>query len=211
VNQTNFATQPIAEPPTWHRVPEPADLTEIFDPAIQICTWQRELDPAIDEYLSALSQNEETQVIELLSTDAQPKLDFLPEKPGRAELIDDILFLNRVLNDLLGCQEVGIRFARIGHAMCPGWHFDRVGIRLICTYQGIGTQWLNDQQVDRGDLHSAQTAKSTYACAAPGEIVLLKGALWQGNEAFGAVHRSPELEPSAALRTLITLDPLWRD
>jgi len=197
--------------PTWQRVSELAELTKIFDPGLQICAWQREIDPAIGLYLSELHEKNEIQTIEVLTTDSPPKLECLPKKPGRAQLIDDIVFLNTVLSDLLGCQEVGIRFARVGHAMCPGWHFDQVGIRLICTYQGMGTQWLGDQNIDRKDLNSKQTAKVTEIQASPGEMVLLKGSLWQGNETFGAVHRSPELGHSAAMRTLVTLDPLWRD
>ena len=95
--------------------------------------------------------------------------------------------------------------------MCPGWHIDRVGIRLVCTYQGPGTQWLDDQVVDRSGLHHSRIQEKTAVQAATGEIVLLKGALWQDNEALGAVHRSPELAPGAPLRTLVTLDPLWRE
>jgi hypothetical protein len=41
-------------------------------------------------------------------------------------------------------------------------------------------------------------------------VVLLKGALWQGNERLGAVHRSPEIAAGAGVRTLVTLDPLWK-
>jgi hypothetical protein len=126
-------------------------------------------------------------------------------------LIDDLSFLRDVVCELLGCGEAGLRMARVGHAMCPGWHVDHVSIRLVCTYLGPGTQWLDDQDVDRDGLQSARTRQSTYVQAIPGEIVLLKGDSWQENEAFGAVHRSPELDPSASLRTLVTLDPLWRE
>ncbi len=192
--------------PTWHRVPELADLVEIFDPGVQVCTWRRESDPGIEAYLSQLHQTSELQRIETLSPALPPTLEVLPDGPGRAALIADLSLLRDVVCELLGCAAAGLRFARIARAMCPGWHTDRTGIRLVCTYQGPGTQWLDEQGVDRRNL----PVGGGFIQATPGEIVLLKGALWPGNEAFGAVHRSPELGSCASLRTLITLDPLWR-
>jgi hypothetical protein len=70
---------------------------------------------------------------------------------------------------------------------------------------------LDDQAADRGDLQAVKNGDDDVIQADVGEIVLLKGALWQDNDAFGAIHRSPGLDPEAPLRTLVTLDPLWRD
>ena len=209
--ETNVAPDAAHAAPTWRRVRELADLVEIFDPGVQVCTWQRAIDPAIETYLSELQQTAELQLIETLSPAARPRLEALPGGPGRASLMADLSLLRDLVCELLGCAAVGLRLARIGRAMCPGWHVDRVGIRLVCTYQGPGTQWLDDQDVERRGLHPGRTGDDTFIQADPGEIVLLKGALWPDNDAFGAVHRSPELASPASLRTLITLDPLWRE
>jgi len=208
--EVSTASEAIAVTPTWRRVQELADLTEIFDPDVQICSWQRQIDPAIGVYLSDLHQTRELQSIETLSPAAQPMLECLPEGAGRASLIEDLTLLREIMTELLWCDEVGLRLARMGHAMCPGWHMDRTGIRLVCTYQGPGTQWLHDQGSDRRNLGDSRIQEAAAVEAATGEIVLLKGSLWQGNDAFGAVHRSPELASDAPLRTLVTLDPLWR-
>lgn len=207
------ATTPT-EPPTWRRVTKLADLAEVYDPAVQVCAWPRETDPDVAQYLDGLESTTKVQAIETLSAAGRPQLTALPAGPGRDALIDDLSRLSEALCDLVGCPAVGLRLARVDHAMCPGWHIDRVGIRLICTYQGPGTQWLEDQDVDRRDLRDLRHAwMGDAACiqAAPGEVVLLKGALWPGNEGLGAVHRSPEIAPGASVRTLITLDPLWHD
>ena len=205
----NIAPEATPAMSTWRQVPELVDLTEIFDPGVQVCSWQREIDPSIETYLSQLQQAGELQVLETLFPAHQPKLNGLAGGPGRAALIEDLSLLREVVSELLGCTAVGLRLARIGRAMCPGWHVDGVGIRLVCTYQGPGTQWLDNQDVERCDLHARKTEPGDFIQAVPGEIVLLKGALWQDNEAFGAIHRSPDLGSSAAPRTLITLDPLW--
>lgn len=207
-----LVTSPVpAAVPTWRRVPDLADLVEIFEPGVQVCSWRRATDPAIGSYLSQLPQSAEQQVIETLSAVGEPKLDGLPDRPGRASLTADLSLLRDVVCELLGCPAVGLRLARLGRAMCPGWHVDRVGIRLVCTYLGPGTQWPDDQDADRTDLQSKSIRDGAFTEAKPGEIVLLKGALWQDNDRFGAIHRSPDPGSSLPLRTLITLDPLWRE
>ena len=204
---------PVATPtaPTWRRVSELADLAEIFDPGVQVCSWRRALDPITETYLSQLPKTRDLQVIESLSPTAQPRLDGLPDGPGRCSLIEDLSLLREIVCELLGCAAVGLRLARISRAMCPGWHVDRVGIRLVCTYRGPGTQWLDDQDFDRQDLRTGCVQDDVFIQADQGEIVLLKGSLWQGNDAFGAIHRSPGPGSSSSPRTLITLDPLWRE
>ncbi len=194
--------------PSWRRVPELADLVEIFDPRVQVCAWQREIDPAIEAYLSRLPQTGQLHVMETLSPGRLPRLNSLPVDSGREALIDDLSLLHEIVYDLLGDCEVGLRLARVAKAMCPNWHIDRVGIRLVCTYQGPGMQWLDDQNVDRDDLLSDEIKEANLIQAATGEVVLLKGTQWPSNGSYGAVHRSPEIEPNSILRTIVSLDPL---
>ncbi|MEW8207042.1 MAG: hypothetical protein AB2746_13025, partial [Candidatus Thiodiazotropha taylori] len=79
MSHTNLSeSQPSEASPTWRRVPELEDLVEIFDPEVQVCSWQREIDPTIGDYISALNQTSELQVIETLSPAGQPNLGRLP-------------------------------------------------------------------------------------------------------------------------------------
>lgn len=201
------------EGPAWRAVDKLVDLVEIFDPGVQVCVWRRELDPNIQEYLSGLPPCGTLQSMETLSAEGRPRLVRLPAEPvpmpGRAAFIDDLAFLRDITCELLGCPAVGLRFARMHHAMCPGWHVDRTGMRMICTYQGPGTQWLSAQDADRGRPNLARLTDAPFIEAHPGDVVLLKGNLWQENEPFGAIHRSPEIPVDAGARTLVTLDPLW--
>lgn len=210
---TQASAEASPDAPTWRAVSELADLVEIFDPAVQVCVWQREMDPRVSTYLAGLERTDTLQAIETLSAEGRPRLARLPAgpepAPGRAALIDDLSLLREIVCELLGCPAVGLRLTRVGHAMCPGWHIDRVGIRLVCTYQGPGTQWLDHQGVDRCEQSLARLADGAFVQAGPGDLVLLKGALWQDNEGLGAVHRSPEIAIGVGPRTLVTLDPLW--
>ena len=93
--------------------------------------------------------------------------------------------------------------------MCPRWHVDRVPIRMLCTYAGPGTEWLENQGVDKRTLSNQELVDSPCQRASLGEVVILKGALWQGNEGLGAIHRSPAITSDEKQRMLLTLDPLW--
>ena len=192
---------------SWIRATKVADVAEISQPDVQVCSWQRSIDPLITTYLSGLSYHGKLQFIETLEPDKQAELNALPAGAGKQQLLADLALLTEIFCDLLGCPAVGLRGARIEHAMCPKWHIDRVPIRLLCTYDGPGTEWLDDQSVARCSL--SELADGARQRATLGEVVLLKGALWQDNKGQGAIHRSPAIE--AGQRTVVSLDPLWRD
>jgi hypothetical protein len=148
-----------------------------------------------------------------LSADGVPDIDTLPLASPFAHptVRRELAFLLELIGDLLGCQAIGLRIERLERAMCPRWHIDRTGIRLLCTWYGPGTEWLDDPRIDpRGLPGSAADAPATGQ-ARPFDILLLKGSAWQGDAAGGAVHRSPQVAPGSDPRILVALDALWDD
>jgi hypothetical protein len=128
-----------------------------------------------------------------------------------SKLSEDVLFWREALADLVGARTVGVRLAVLESAMCPRMHVDRVALRLVVTYAGLGTEYLNeprDAEVGGSPIETRLT--SPFACvvsAAPTDVLLLKGEAWHGNQGRGAVHRSPAASPSEP-RLVLTLDPL---
>jgi len=176
-----------------------------------LCVWERPEVAAVSTWLAALGELNGRHTLEVLKPGSRPTLGSLPKAPERALIADDLAMLGELLCDLVGCPDYGLRVARVRSAMCPGWHIDRVTLRLICTYGGVGTEWLTDQSVDRRLLRNFRAGPDDLTSAETADVVLLKGAAWPGNESYGAIHRSPELVSSAGIRTVVTLDPLWRD
>lgn len=195
--------------PEWRRVSAVVDLVEIFEPDVQVCSWQRSIDPRIATYLDSVAHLGKLQLRETLKPDDRANLNMLPMGEGREQLVDDLAYLTDILCHLIDCPAVGFRGTRIEHAMCPKWHVDRVPVRLLCTYQGPGTEWLEDQGVARSDLSTPRVVEGACQQAVAGEVVLLKGSLWQDNESLGAIHRSPSIPSTSGQRTLVSLDPLW--
>ncbi|WP_417227777.1 DUF1826 domain-containing protein [Amphritea sp.] len=140
----------------------------------------------------------------------------LPDLESQSAFIDDLALLLDMYACLFELDEVGVRLQVLDRAMCPRFHTDKLGCRLVSTYQGQGTEWLHNSDVDRGKLGSGNMGLnddesgliSRPACIQQvnsGDIVLLKGDGWYGNDGLGAVHRSPAVS-GGEKRLVVTMD-----
>jgi len=199
---------------------DPLGLTRIFDPAIQLAQWRRPPDPVIADWLAAHARDLGCGLRQTLAPDQQPDLSRLPAGAGRDALAADIALLAEMLAELLDAESIGYRLEVVGKAMCPRLHIDRVGVRLLCTYRGPGTEWVEDAAVDRRFLGAASGGlpDETSGLLLPGHrieaippfaVALLKGSLWQGNDGLGIVHRSPAVAADEAPRVLLAMDAGW--
>lgn len=76
----------------------------------------------------------------------------MPEHEGfRAELAS----LVEIYGELLGAERVGLRMFSGRSAMCPRFQVDKFGVRMACTYDGPGTEWLNHASARRDRLGHA--------------------------------------------------------
>ena len=119
-------------------------------------------------------------------------------------LSKDIEELVEMFCYLFDLNRVGLRLTALDGAMCPKFHVDRIPCRLITTYHGIATEWLPHAKADRTKLgHGSQgkpdnqsglfkTSKAIQKLN-QGEVALLKGEGWRGNQGAGLIHRSPQL------------------
>lgn len=182
------------------------DFVKVFDETIQVVCCARQQDAQIAQYLELLAANQQLSALEHKTVyQLQKSMDwsFLPSAQGKEAFIADIEFLVDVYSELLGCDRVGLRIEVLNKAMCPRFHIDKVGIRLLTTYCGVGTQWLSDYQ---GALTQINEQAVTISQAEAFDVVLLKGSLWPNNQQAGAIHRSPAVEQT---RVLLALDALW--
>jgi hypothetical protein len=101
--------------------------------------------------------------------------------------------------------------------MCGRFHADRVGLRLICSYAGPGTEWLDEPDIDRSKLGPGLGGlpDEVTGLLLPGARVrrlerfavgLLKGEHWPGNEGRGVVHRSPQIKGTELRRVLFRIE-----
>lgn len=192
----------------------PLALSDILNDGVNLAIWQRQLPLHIAEFGALLvALNEplaESLVVELVSEDCVPNLQGLASScrdlEGYDGFIADVSWLVSAFACLLGAKRIGVRLRLLGKAMCPRFHVDHVPVRLITTYAGIGSQWLREGVMDRRTLSQADAEPTERIeqihC---GEVALLKGTKWHGNEGHGLIHRSPALKADER-RLILTLD-----
>lgn len=194
----------------------PKALTGILDDGVNLALWQRQLPAHIADFgRLLLSLNEplaESLSFEMASDDAEPHLHGLAsgfsDLEGYEGFIADVSWLVSAFACLLGAQRIGLRLRVLDKAMCPRFHVDHVPVRLITTYAGIGSQWLKEGAMDRRQLGKPEAEPqddSLIQQITSGEVALLKGEKWHGNEGFGLIHRSPQPAPGER-RLILTLD-----
>ncbi|WP_434767187.1 DUF1826 domain-containing protein [Pseudomonas triticicola] len=199
-----------------HQGLTPETLTRILENQTNLAVWQRRLPVHIADFAQlVLSLNEplaESLCLELPDEDAEPDLaglaSGLRDLQGFEGFISDLKWLVSAFACLLGARRIGVRLRVLDKAMCPRFHVDHVPVRLITTYAGIGSQWLEEGAMDRAQLGQANAEPQDAASIRQlnsGDVALLKGEKWHGNEGFGLIHRSPHPAPGER-RLLLTLD-----
>ena len=194
-------------------------LADIYQENTNIVVWKRSLiDKLLEASNSILSTNPDLEISLVVSpqdtvSNLQARLD---SSKMAMILIEDIHKLVNMFCDLFDLKRVGLRLTSLKHAMCPRFHVDNVPCRLITTYQGIATEWLSHGNADRSKLGVGNKGKldsqsgiyqdeSDVQQLRQGDVALLKGEAWVGNEGKGLIHRSPQLYDKAS-RLILTID-----
>lgn len=211
-----FETRPTPGQ-SWREARSLADLALIFEPGVNMVFLRRRMSPCVERYAGALAHSAPFATQLATSARAPQLKDLLPAATDfrRELLLRDIARLAELYCDLTEARELGLRFRNLQSAMCPRFHTDRVGIRLICTYAGAGTEWLANEDADRSNLGSRAVpdgkpdpvprSGSIVQRVPTLAIALLKGDSWPGEESRGVVHRSPATNTGTP-RTLLTID-----
>ena len=198
---------------------KPEVLKDIYLEDINIVTWQRTLSNSLSEASESILKANPTLKLSQIVT-PQETFSNVHELLGSSKisaiLAKDITELVDMFCYLFGLNRAGLRLTSLDGAMCPKFHVDRVPCRLITTYHGIATEWLPHDSADRTKLgHGSQgkpdnqsglfkTSKDIQQLN-QGEVALLKGESWGGNQGAGLIHRSPQILEEKR-RLLLTLD-----
>ncbi|MDP2561360.1 DUF1826 domain-containing protein [Psychrobium sp. 1_MG-2023] len=197
----------------------PEVLTEIYQEETNIAIWQRtfssELTVAVDEFIRSTTRKKT-----VLAVTPENTRDELCKAFGATEAVEalseDVALLVEMFCALFGLKRAGLRLTELDRAMCPRFHVDRIPCRLITTYSGVGTQWLEHHEVDRTKLGTGNAGMSDETSGLfsdeskvmqlnHGDVALMKGELWDDHEGAGLVHRSPTLI-NGERRLIVTLD-----
>lgn len=197
---------------------DPAVLADVYRDIVNMAVWQRELSDELKLEVAALVALPHTLELSMTVTPETARAS-VSEALGNVDapaFCEDVAYLVDMFCSLLGFERSGLRLTVLRQAMCPRFHVDNVPCRFVTTYHGVGTDWLPHQAVDRSKLGRGSkglsdqesrlyTEEGAIRQLGQGDVALLKGELWEGNENAGLVHRSPTVSPGES-RLLLTLD-----
>lgn len=163
--------------------------------------WIEGMDPAYWPDLRIASQYQN------LKRTLQPHLDSsgMPADDMRDFLIEDIERLASIYSSVTGEDLVDVRLERVQDDACSKFHRDCVQARLLTTYCGPATEWvqpahaqqaLNEQKQYRGPLEHLE----------PFDVAIFKGSC--AGPGSGIVHRSPPISGTGHTRLLLCLNKL---
>jgi hypothetical protein len=197
---------------------EPLVLSDIYQTDKNIVIWQRDLSVLLNGIVQEFLEDRPDFEYEAVLTPAGTlqSIERAFQCADMRIVAEDVADLVDKFTYLFELDRVGVRMRALDRAMCPKFHVDRVPCRLVTTYCGVATEWLPHEAVDRTKLGAGAKgvddsisglygAESDIQQLNSGDVALLKGTQWEGNEDAGLVHRSPQLGVNKK-RLLLTMD-----
>lgn len=179
--------------------PNSAVLSSIGLPHVDLVVWQRRVPLCLARKLRT------ADISDWPDTRFQVRRDSIGADLAEVLAGVDPLFVADVRDlaakyvAIRGCEQMSVRIERVTDNACRKFHADYVGVRLITTYLGPGTEWLEQDELQIG-------ASSRHLVA--GDVGLFKGRTWSVNYAPRIVHRSPPIAGRGITRLLLVIDDL---
>lgn len=187
-------------------------LADIYQPEVVFSIWQRSLSDALRQEVNSLMAQHSRFGYRVVIRPEEVAAWLQGQWPSShlPELCADVQRLTTVFADLFDLSHVGFRLELVDKTMCPLFHVDKVMARMVTTYHGAVTEWLDEDNVNRDALSQRQHEhvvldKAQIQTAEEGDVLLFKGQEWPQQEVLGVVHRSPEASYTQR-RLLLTLD-----
>ena len=196
---------------------DPTILRKVLQPEVNLSLWRRPVNEDIQSELAALCSSDLPDVrcstsLQSFGTDVENLLRVHGLDPS--ELRNWCLDLEMVADhyfSICGRKTAMLRLETTMDDGCRRFHADRTRLRLLCTYQGPGTEWLSNEQVDRAAHRSGASNEEIVRFGdaenfKPFWVGILKGTKYPGNAKLGLVHRSPPMKNVFKTRVVVCLD-----
>lgn len=188
----------------------PEGLSAIEKTDIELVIWRRVL-PL--RWMTWLEQIDVSRLPDLrvlvrpgdLRRAVEPDLDKCGMPRGRMRdlLLGDVDDLVSAFASITRTDLVDVRLERLSHDACWKFHRDCVEARLITTYRGLATEWVQP-------IHAEWALREQKAYQGPLErlrahdVAIFKGSC--AGPGSGIVHRSPPIAATGRTRLLLVLN-----
>jgi hypothetical protein len=187
----------------------PAILSAIRDPGCNLAIWQRrafaDFTPLTAGNPNDLRFTSDPAGLSGTLADALAANGFAGDAALHGALAEDAAQLARLFCDAMELATFELRLEVVRTDSCRKFHADYVTARLITTYVGEGTHWLDESDADRV---VAGAEPQRIHRLAPFDVGLFKGRL---SAERPAIHRSPPIAGTeGGARLLLVLNPASR-
>jgi hypothetical protein len=197
-------------------------LARIADPTINLALWMRDKAPAPLSIKEIIDSNfRESQVvfecgesIEAIGVWLDEVLDLQSSDAYRFYF--DIMNLVEYFITISKERVIGVRLEKVKSDNCKSFHTDFLSLRLLCTYWGPGTEYLDNSNANREGLKKNRNdlvVKDARKIKRFGRnwVGILKGEKYEDNLGNAVIHRSPEISHDETLtRLVLRIDSLER-
>ena len=186
-------------------------LAAIGAPSTELVIWKRALPHQLRDWLDQIPVRALPDLRLLIKLDElRPALEPLLNQCGiragdmRDLLIADIAKLIQVFSRITAKARVDVRLERVDDDACWKFHRDSVDARLLTTYRGPTTEWVQPEHGERAILEQ-QSFTGPLERLGAHDVALFKGTQAAGT-GRGIVHRSPPIVGTGCTRLLLCLN-----
>lgn len=185
-------------------------LREFTASSATLALWHRQARTAVQQWLASLPvarlphgrvlvgrEDIETALDDILDTSGTPRG---PEASGFAE---DVAEIAHLFAEVAGIETVDIGLEPLQHDSCWKFHRDYVRLRIVTTYLGPGTEFVDDENAERA-LEEQKAYRGRIHEIPSNTVALFRGAKFA--DGAGIVHRSPPIAGSGLTRLVLTLN-----
>lgn len=202
-------------------------LGRIHHEGYDLALWSRRLPANVSVFCGSLALREPAFVLDvtgmpgpslLAALAANAPFDLTKVQAPARWLLGDMVDLAGEFATAGNYGEVRVRLARVADDGCAAFHVDTLPLRLLCTYVGAGTQWVEEAHGRRAELGLRnRTTEEANAAIVPdpacirtmptGAVAIFKGRLWPGAQNRGLIHRSHPVCCGDHARLRLVIDP----
>ena len=187
-------------------------LAAISNPGVELVIWRRALPLCLQAWLERMDASCLPDIRVLVQPSdlrraLEPHLDHCGMPPGdmRDLLLGDVGDLVLEFARITQSDLVDVRLERVSHDACWKFHRDCVESRLLTTYRGPATEWVQPIHAEWA-LREQKSYKGPLERLRVHDVAIFKGSCVESGG--GIVHRSPPIAGTGCTRLLLCLNKL---
>ena len=185
-------------------------LSQIQASSNELVIWNRSLPLKFKNWIEGVSHSNLPNLRILidpceLKIALEPMLDAcgLTDNDLRKFLVNDISGLVYKFSQITKTKLVDVRLEHIDHDACSRFHTDIIDLRLLTTYLGMGTEWV-DPKYAQSAIQEQKKYSGPLERLKFNDVAIFKGK--KASKTDGIVHRSPPIEHTGNSRLLLCLN-----